>query len=137
MPEYPALAVGKSGVPGRFNGFFNGKILVVARQYFHGLFSVIGKTDKKWQFIIVIKDINNEPELRAFIEYMRSRVSWECRSYDNSFNISFSIGISRYPDNGTDWKLLTDKLIKATDIAVKKGGNRYIIYKEAIHGELR
>ena len=98
---------------------------------------VIGRTDKKWQFIIVIKDINNEPELRAFIEYMRSRVSWECRSYDNSFNISFSIGISRYPDNGTDWKLLTDKLIKATDIAVKKGGNRYIIYKEAIHGELR
>ena len=36
MPEYSALAVGKSGVPGRFNGFFNGKILVVARQYFHG-----------------------------------------------------------------------------------------------------
>lgn len=97
---------------------------------------VIGRIDKKWQFIIVIKDINNEPELRAFIEYMRSRVSWECRSYDNSFNISFSIGISRYPDNGTDWKLLTDKLIKAADIAVKKGGNRYIIYKEAIHGEL-
>ena len=29
---------------------------------------VIGRTDKKWQFIIVIKDINNEPELRAFIE---------------------------------------------------------------------
>ncbi len=52
---------------------------------------VIGRTDKKWQFIIVIKDINNEPELRAFIEYMRSRVSWECRRYDNSFNISFSI----------------------------------------------
>ena len=98
---------------------------------------VIGKTDKKWQGFFFIKDINNEPELRAFIEYMRSRVSWECRSYDNSFNISFSIGISRYPDNGTDWKLLTDKLIKATDIAVKKGGNRYIIYKEAIHGELR
>ena len=95
------------------------------------------KQIKSGRVFFFIKDINNEPELRAFIEYMRSRVSWECRSYDNSFNISFSIGISRYPDNGTDWKLLTDKLIKATDIAVKKGGNRYIIYKEAIHGELR
>lgn len=97
---------------------------------------VIGRTDKKGQFIIVIKDINNEPELRAFIEYMRSRVSWECKSHDNTFNISFSIGISRYPDNGTDWKLITDKLFKATDIAIKKGGDRYIIYKEEIHGEL-
>lgn len=97
---------------------------------------VIGKTDRKGQYIIVIKDINNEPELRAFIEYMRSRVSWECRSHDNSFNMSFSIGISRYPDNGTDWKLLTNKLIRASEIAVNKGGNRYIIYKEAIHGEL-
>ena len=97
---------------------------------------VIGNTDKKEQFIVVIKDINNEPELRAFIEYMRSRVSWECRSIDNSFNLSFSIGISRYPENGTDWKLLTDKLIKASDIAISKGGNRYIIYKEEIHGEL-
>ena len=97
---------------------------------------VIGKTDRKGQYIIVIKDINNEPELRAFIEYMRSRVSWECRSHDNSFNMSFSIGISRYPDNGTDWKLLTNKLMGASEIAVNKGGNRYIIYKEAIHGEL-
>lgn len=51
MPEYAALTVGKSGVPGRFNGFFNGKILVVARQYFHGLFSVIGKTDKVFKNI--------------------------------------------------------------------------------------
>ena len=97
---------------------------------------VIGKTDRKGQYIIVIKDINNEPELRAFIEYMRSRVSWECRSHDNSFNMSFSIGVSRYPDNGTDWKLLTNKLMRASEIAVNKGGNRYIIYKEAIHGEL-
>ena len=53
-----------------------------------------------------------------------------------AFNMSFSIGISRYPDNGTDWKLLTNKLMRASEIAVNKGGNRYIIYKEAIHGEL-
>ena len=48
----------------------------------------------------------------------------------------FSIEIGRYPDNRTDFKVITDKLIKATDIAISKGGNRYIIYKEDIHGEL-
>lgn len=51
MPEYSALAIGKSGVPGRFNGLFDGKILVVARQNFNGLFSVIGETDKVFENI--------------------------------------------------------------------------------------
>lgn len=97
---------------------------------------VVGRIDNDGQFVVIIKDVNNEPELRAFIEYMRSRIAWECRCYDNTYNISFSIGISRYPNNGTDWKLLADKLKKATQIALDKGGNRYIIYKEEIHGEL-
>lgn len=97
---------------------------------------VIGKTDKKDEFIIVIKDIKDEPELRAFIEYMRSRVSWECRRCDSAFNINFSIGISRYPNNSTDLNIIKNKLKKATEIAIGKGGNRYIIYKEEIHGEL-
>lgn len=64
------------------------------------------------------------------------RIIWECKAFDVSFMPLFSIGIGRYPDNGTDFKVITDKLIKATDIAISKGGNRYIIYKEDIHGEL-
>ncbi len=88
------------------------------------------------EYFVVIKDLHNESELRAFIEYMRSRIVWECKTFDVSFTPLFSIGIGRYPDNGIDFKLITDKLIKATDIAISKGGNRYIIYKEDIHGEL-
>lgn len=97
---------------------------------------VAGNPDNETEYVVIVKDLYNESELRAFIEYMRSRIIWECKAFDVSFMPLFSIGIGRYPDNGTDFKVITDKLIKATDIAISKGGNRYIIYKEDIHGEL-
>ncbi|MGN0327821.1 MAG: GGDEF domain-containing protein [Lachnospira sp.] len=85
------------------------------------------------EFAIVVKNINKEVELRAFLEYLRTRISWQCRFYDSDYKIEFSIGISRYPDNGTDWKLLEKKVRRAIEIAKEKGGNRYIIFKEALH----
>ncbi len=97
---------------------------------------VAGNPDNETEYVVIVKNLYNESELRAFIEYMRSRIIWECKAFDVSFMPLFSIGIGRYPDNGTDFKVITDKLIKATDIAISKGGNRYIIYKEDIHGEL-
>ena len=97
---------------------------------------VAGNPDNETEYVVIVKDLYNESELRAFIEYMSSRIIWECKAFDVSFMPLFSIGIGRYPDNGTDFKVITDKLIKATDIAISKGGNRYIIYKEDIHGEL-
>ena len=54
--------------------------------------------------------------------YMRSRIIWECKAFDVSFMPLFSIGIGRYPDNGTDFKVITNKLIKATDIAISENG---------------
>ena len=90
-----------------------------------------GNPDNGTEYVVIVKNLYNESELRAFIEYMRSRIIWECKAFDVSFMPLFSIGIGRYPD-----KVITDKLIKATDIAISKGGNRYIIYKEDIHGEL-
>lgn len=97
---------------------------------------VAGNPDNETEYVVIVKNLYNESELRAFIEYMRSRIIWECKAFDVSFMPLFSIGIGRYPDNGTDFKVITNKLIKATDIAISKGGNRYIIYKEDIHGEL-
>ena len=51
-------------------------------------------------------------------------------------NIEFSIGIGRYPDNGKDLDLIKKKIQKAINMARSKGGNRYIIYKEFLHGEI-
>lgn len=86
-----------------------------------------------FKYAIVIKNINSEISLRAFLEHIRTMIAWNCKLIDPDLNIGFSIGIGRYPDNGTDLELIENKIRKAFAIAKKKGGSRYIIYKEALH----
>ena len=38
--------------------------------------------------------------------------------------------------NGKDLDLIKKKIQKAINMARSKGGNRYIIYKEFLHGEI-
>ena len=96
---------------------------------------LLGRLDD-FKYIIAIKNINNEVKLRAFLEHIRTQISWHCKFIDSSYNIEFSIGIGRYPDNGKDLDLIKKKIQKAINIAHSKGGNRYIIYKEFLHGEI-
>lgn len=96
---------------------------------------LLGRLDD-FKYIIAIKNINNEVKLRAFLEHIRTQISWHCKFIDSSYNIEFSIGIGRYPDNGKDLDLIKKKIQKAINMARSKGGNRYIIYKEFLHGEI-
>lgn len=89
-----------------------------------------------FKYTIAIKNINKEVKLRAFLEHIRTQISWHCKFIDPSYNIKFSIGIGRYPDNGKDLDLIKKKIQKAISMARSKGGNRYIIYKEFLHGEI-
>ena len=91
---------------------------------------------RQFKYIIAIKNINKEVKLRAFLEHIRTQISWHCKFIDSSYNIEFSIGIGRYPDNGKDLDLIKKKIQKAINMARSKGGNRYIIYKEFLHGEI-
>ena len=85
---------------------------------------------------IAIRDINQEIYLRAFIESLRTLIKWNVRLMGVNANVTFSIGVARYPLNGKDFRLLNKKLEKALEIANNKGHNRYIIYKEHLHGEM-
>lgn len=89
-----------------------------------------------FKYTIIVKNINDEVKLRAFLEHIRTMISWHCKFIDSSYNISFSIGIGRYPDNGRDLDIIKEKIRRAINIARNKGGNRYIIYKEILHGEI-
>lgn len=91
---------------------------------------------KKNLLCIAIKDINNEVYLRAFIESLRTQITWNVRLVNLKSNITFSIGVVRYPQNGRNIELINKKLNRAMDIAHEKGKNRYIIYKEHLHGEV-
>lgn len=85
---------------------------------------------------IAVKEINNELYLRSFIESLRTQITWNVRLLNFEEKITFSIGVVRYPQNGKDIRLINRKLNRAMDIAHEKGNNRYIIYKEHLHGEL-
>ena len=96
---------------------------------------VIGFLDD-FRYTIILKHINNEVQLRAFLEHIRTMIAWNCKFIDSTYNISFSIGFERYPENGKNLDITKIKLQRAIDIARAKGGNRYIIYKEVLHGEI-
>ena len=85
---------------------------------------------------MAVKDVNVEVNTRAFIESLRTMIVWKYRMMNNGFNLTFSIGVSRYPFNGKDYDKMVMKAHKALDIANAKGKNRFIIYKELLHGEL-
>ncbi|MGN0407994.1 MAG: GGDEF domain-containing protein [Bacteroides sp.] len=85
---------------------------------------------------MAVKDVNVEINTRAFIESLRTMIVWKYRMMNNGFNLTFSIGVSRYPFNGKDYDKMVMKAHKALDIANAKGKNRFIIYKELLHGEL-
>lgn len=86
---------------------------------------------------IVVKDINNEVVLRAFIESLRNQISWNVLLTHDNRQITFSIGIARYPQNGLDIDIVYKKLYQALNICHMRGENRYIIYREHLHGELK
>lgn len=85
---------------------------------------------------IVVRDINSDINMRAFIGSLRSRIAWEYKLIDAKYDISFSFGIARYPENGRDLGLVHRKLVKALQLAESKHQNCYVIYKEYLHGEL-
>lgn len=87
-------------------------------------------------FALAVKNINTELDLRAFIEHLRTRVNWECRCKYPDIDVTFSIGIVRYPDNSTNWNILSRKLKFAYERSVGKGGANYVIYREYLHGEI-
>ena len=47
-----------------------------------------------------------------FWSILEPQISWHCKFIDSSYNIEFSIGIGRYPDNGKDLDLIKKKKSK-------------------------
>lgn len=85
---------------------------------------------------IAVRDINSEVYLRSFLESLRNQITWNILLTSPNSHITFSIGIARYPQNGTDLSKVHRKLVRALEIAHDRGRDRYIIYREHLHGEL-
>ncbi len=86
------------------------------------------------EFFLCLYDIESEQELRALLQGIYYHFKRAFPDKDHQF--SLTMGIAEYPRSGTNFDLLLKKADRALYIGKFKGKNRYIIYKEHIHGEL-
>ncbi|MBQ7918434.1 MAG: GGDEF domain-containing protein [Lachnospiraceae bacterium] len=83
------------------------------------------------EFYLFIDGIEDREELRNFLKTMVRSFYYE---FSPNLKVTASIGVSKYPDDGTDYEVLMSKADKALYIAKEKGKNRHIIYDEQLHG---
>jgi GGDEF domain-containing protein len=67
---------------------------------------------------------------------MRNSIAWKYQLMDADYDVSFTFGIARFPENGIDLDRVYRKMEAAMERASKKKQNCYVIYKEYLHGEL-
>ena len=84
----------------------------------------------------MFENILDEAELRRILKVITKHILWAYSGVIKDFAVTTSIGISKYPDDGTAYDELFKKADKSLYIAKAKGKNRYIIYDESKHGKL-
>ncbi|MNO58643.1 Cyclic di-GMP phosphodiesterase Gmr [compost metagenome] len=82
------------------------------------------------EFVILIKDVDGYPEVIFYAESLVQGFSKPFELNASSVHISISVGIARYPENGTN----AEELLKNADIAMYKakeeGKGTYVMYGE-------
>lgn len=82
------------------------------------------------EFLIMLLDVKDGNHLFKITERILDRIGTPFIINQNHVSVSCSIGISKFPDNGTD----AETLIKYSDIAMYKakqdGKNRFVLYSE-------
>ncbi len=84
------------------------------------------------EFYILLDKVPTREALKTLLKTMTKKFLHE---FAPQLNVTVSIGVARYPENGTDYETLIGMADKALYIAKEKGKNRHIIYDESLHGK--
>lgn len=88
------------------------------------------------EIFIVLEGLNYLSDLRGVLRSVRSNVEWAYKDRKDIPKVTCSIGAATYPTDA----LVYDDLFKIADKmlyrAKQKGKNRYIIYEQAVHGDV-
>ena len=82
------------------------------------------------EFVVILERTNNQKSIASIANKIIHVLDENFIVDDNEFNISCSIGIALYPDNGTDAAALLIAADKAMYKAKNKGRNCYEFYRE-------
>ena len=86
------------------------------------------------EFFLCLTDLKTEDDLRAVLQSIAFK--FKNSFVDKGLKFTLSIGVAEYPRNSREYDILLSKADKAVYIAKSKGKDRYIIYKEELHGEI-
>lgn len=89
------------------------------------------------EFFILLFQITEEQKLRNILKAIRQGVEWAYQGILNNLHISCSMGISRFPIDGTSYEELFKKADFSLYLAKERGRNRYVIYDEKKHGKIQ
>ncbi|MBE5889239.1 MAG: GGDEF domain-containing protein [Lachnospiraceae bacterium] len=87
------------------------------------------------EFMLVLENVPTEEDMRRIMKVIAKHADWAFNEKEG-FKISFSCGISKFPEDGTTYEELFRKADGCLYIAKDKGKSRYIIYREELHGAL-
>ncbi len=72
------------------------------------------------EFVLLLENISNKNDVSTLIETLTKTLNKEFIIYDEKFEVSCSIGVAIYPDDGAT----TDALLAAADIAMYKAKHK-------------
>ncbi|MBO5098441.1 MAG: GGDEF domain-containing protein, partial [Agathobacter sp.] len=87
------------------------------------------------EFMLVLENVPTEEDMRRIMKVIAKHADWAFNEKEG-FKISFSCGISKFPEDGTTYEELFRKADGCLYIAKDKGKSRYIIYRDELHGAL-
>lgn len=89
------------------------------------------------EFFILLEEGTSDEELKVLWRSVRSTVQYLFPNRSEEMEVSISIGISCYPDDGKTYEELFLMADRALYLAKEKGKNRYILYDVKRHGEVQ
>lgn len=122
----------------RFGHMFGDEVLSKCAEIFRSVTRTRGMVGRFGgdEFMFILDNVPKEEDLRRILKVIEKHAKWAF-SEKEGFNISFSIGISKFPDDGTTYEELLKKADKCLYIAKDKGKDRYIIYREQLHDNIK
>lgn len=98
----------------------------------HGVIGRIGGDE----FMLVLENINTEPELREVLRDIRYAVRDKYLDENENKTVTVSMGGALFPDHAKDYESMFQLSDKMLYLAKTKGKDRYIIYTPAVHGKV-
>lgn len=86
------------------------------------------------EFLVLTDKVKSADELINLLKTIRKNVLYSCKDIAPGVNVTFSIGIAKFPDHGNSYEKLFSIADHCVYIAKEKGKNRFILYDPEIHG---